>query len=140
MMSAPELLPPSFNEGWIFASLKGDGRPTTLAELIATADVLNHAIPTVVEVRASLAWLAARGWVVPHGEAIALTPRGQEIAANGRARRGGLFAIADNMGKAMRSPRFRYDPVRAAPPAFPFVTDAAIKRAYEAYRRAAAPD
>jgi hypothetical protein len=120
---------PSFNEAWIFASLKDDGSPTTLAELIAAADMLNHAIPTAAEVRSALAWLASRGWVVPEGEAIALTPRGREVAASGRGRRGGLFAIADNMGKAMRSPRFRNDPVVAAPPAFPFVTDAAVTRA-----------
>jgi hypothetical protein len=126
---------PRATDAWIFASLAGGGtgRATTLAQLVAAADVLNRALPTPDEVRSALGRLAARGLVARRGRSITLTALGRQVQSDGRARRGGLFSIVDNMRRAIRSPRHRAPPL-AAPPAFPFVTDAAMARACAAYR------
>ncbi|MBN1606740.1 MAG: hypothetical protein JW940_08905 [Polyangiaceae bacterium] len=82
--------------------------PTTLTELIARADGLNHAIPTTDEIVSALQRLYRHGLVVAAGHAIALTDLGRQIHANGWARRGGLFSVVDNMQRALRSPRFEH--------------------------------
>jgi hypothetical protein len=121
-------------DAWIFTALAGDAEVTTLGELIAAADYLNHSIPSASEVRSALVRLAARRLVVPRGESIALTALGRTVYADGRARRGGLFSLVDNMRKAIESPRHQCEQL-AKPPKFALVTDAAIARAYAEYRR-----
>jgi hypothetical protein len=121
-------------DAWIFAALVGDAPVTTLAELVAAADYLNHSIPSASEVRSALVRLAARRLIVPRGKSIALTALGRTVYADGRARRGGLFSLVDNMRKAIKAPRYRCERL-AKPPKFALVTDAAIARAYAEYRR-----
>jgi hypothetical protein len=99
----------SWTDAWIFASLAGTRArgATARANLIARADMLNHAIPTDAESTGALDRLAARGLVAVRGKTIALTALGRRVQADGLARRGGLFSIVDNMHKALRSPKFR---------------------------------
>jgi hypothetical protein len=91
----------SWTDAWIFASLSARGA-TTLPDLVARADMLNHAIPTAVEIHAALRALYREGLVTARRLPVALTARGRRIQADGLARRGGLFAIVDNMLKALR--------------------------------------
>ena len=128
---------PTATDAWIFASIAAGRRATTLADLVVGADSLNHAIPSAVEVRSALVRLAARRLVVARGQALSLSALGRRVHADGRARRGGLFSIVDNMRRAMRSPRHRTEP-DTAPPRFAFVTDAAMARAAAAHQRACA--
>jgi hypothetical protein len=131
----------SWTDAWIFASI-GDGG--ALADLVARADVLNHAIPTAREIARSLERLFARGLVGVRGKTIALTDLGRRVHADARARRGGMFAIVDNMQAALRSPKFaRERPPAPRPrsshalPRFWFVTKEAVTEACEEYRRRA---
>jgi hypothetical protein len=126
---------PSFEEAWMLASAEAseDGA-ATLGGLIARADVLNHAIPSASEIRSALERLSVRGLVRRRGRAVQLTQLGRDVLANAYARRGGLFAIVGNVQKALGSPKFRLE--RAARRvSFGFVTEAAVARAYAAYRR-----
>ena len=127
---------PSTGDAWIFASLAARGA-TTLAQLVARADMLNHAIPTVAEIRSALRVLHARGLVTVAGRAIRLTRPGRAVQASGLARRGGLFSIVENMQKALRSPRFGRAPA-AGRLNLAFVTRAALDRAYAQYAADAA--
>ena len=102
----------SWADAWIFASIGGGGgrargAAAARTDLIARADMLNHAIPTDAEITGALGRLAARGLVAVRGEAIGLTALGRRVQADGLARRGGLFSIVDNMHKALRSPKLR---------------------------------
>ena len=44
---------------WIFLSVFE--QPSSIQEVIATADYINHAIPTLRDVQISLGWLQAQG-------------------------------------------------------------------------------
>jgi hypothetical protein len=100
---------PSTNDAWILASLLARGA-TPLTELVVRADMLNHLIPSVAEVRSGLRYLHARGLIVIRRRTIVLTKLGRAVQANGFARRGGGFAVVENMEKALRSPRFGQAP------------------------------
>ena len=92
----------SWNDAWIFASLSARGA-TTLPDLIARADMLNHAIQTTGEIRAALRALYRGGLVTAPHLPTALTALGRRIQTAGLARRGGLFSIVDNVLKALRA-------------------------------------
>jgi hypothetical protein len=91
----------SWNDAWIFASLSARGA-TTLPDLIARADMLNHAVPTPAEIRAALRALYREGLVTARRPPTALTALGRRIQTDGLARRGGLFSIVDNVLKSLR--------------------------------------
>jgi hypothetical protein len=128
----------TWTDAWVFASLCGgtdeQQELTTLTELIARADGLNHAIPTTDEIVSALHRLHRHGLVVAAGHAIALTDLGRQVHANGWARRGGLFSVVDNMQRALRSPRFEHRVVTECLD-LSFVDDDALARAHEAYHR-----
>jgi hypothetical protein len=56
-------------DAWIFTALAGDAQVTTLGELVAAADYLNHSIPSASEVRSALVRLAARRLASSSGRA-----------------------------------------------------------------------
>ena len=107
--AAPDL---SWSDAWIFASIADDpaGDGANLTDIVARADVLNHAIPTVRELVPAFERLFERGLIAVDGKTIRLTDYGRRVQENGRARRGGLFSIVDNMHAALRSPRLAPDP------------------------------
>ena len=128
---------PSFiwTDAWIFASLNTSAAEqpgVALAELIATADYLNHAIPTLRELRSSLQTLHAHGLVEPREKKVALTPHGTTIYTKGLAKRGGLFSIVDNMLNALNSPRAKH-PQPTQPATFSFITQRALTKAHTEY-------
>jgi len=125
----------TWTDAWILASLNASTAEqpvVALAELIATADYLNHAIPTLQELRSSLRTLHAHGLVEPREKKVALTPHGAAIYAKGRAKRGGLFSIVDNMLKVLNSPRVKH-PQPIQPATFSFITDRALAKAHAEY-------
>lgn len=125
----------AFEVAWIFASLRPAGR-TPLTELVARADFLNHAIPTAAEIRAALERLFGLGLVDARDRAVVLTALGRRVHADGLGRRGGPFAVVENMRKALRSPRHALvEEPRAARPPFRFVTEASVAKAYAAYMK-----
>ena len=134
----------AWTEAWVFASVTdgAGGTGGTLADLVARADVLNHAIPTAREIAPALERLFELGLISVSGKRITLTDLGRRAQADGFGRRGGVFSIVDNMLKALRAPglaRDRPPPPRPrsshALPRFWFVTEQAVAEAHEEYMR-----
>ena len=59
---------------WIFLSVSD--QPTSLQNVIALADWLNHAIPSHKELQAGFGWLQAQGLVKKEGNYYSLTDKG----------------------------------------------------------------
>ena len=64
-------------DAWILLSVSAGG--STLRDVIAAADWINHAIPTAQELRTSLGRLRVWGLVERRGERFALTSAGGEM-------------------------------------------------------------
>ena len=62
---------------WIFLSIFE--QPTPLWDVIASADYINHAIPTLRELQTSLGWLQAQGLVKKEEKKYTLTEEGAAL-------------------------------------------------------------
>lgn len=62
---------------WIFLSI--GKQPTSLRDIIAVADGINHAIPTYKELQVSFSWLQAHELVRKEGKHYLLTEVGIEL-------------------------------------------------------------
>ncbi len=117
-------------DGWVLASMGHPERgmeDTDLFFLIHVADLLNHSIPELDEIRGALRLLYRYG-VVEFGDiGVRRTPHGHMVAQNCLARRGGLFSIVENMTNALNSPRIKHPTVTGTPDLSYFT-----KRRYEA--------
>ena len=71
----------------------------SLDELVPNADMLNHAIPTLAEVRQAVGRLVASGLMRVDGERLTLTDEGLHLA--GRAR-GGLFTKVEDLHRRLQ--------------------------------------
>lgn len=134
-MSGPAF---TWEDGWIFASLTGGKASSNLVDIVAAADVLNHAIPTAQELRAALRRLHAGGLVTIRARTVGLTPHGLRVYADGIKRRGGLFSVVDNMVKALNLPRHRLPP-SPEKANVSFVTAPLIARSHAEYERRLRP-
>lgn len=119
---------------WVYASF-GDQSDcpdgADLCSLIAGADAMNHAIPTLTEIVNACEILFRNGLVeFPEGR-FRLTTHGQRVSADGFGRRGGLFSTIDNMRKALN--KFDHPTVELTPD-LSFLTQSAFDAAYEQYR------
>ncbi|MAP08509.1 MAG: hypothetical protein CMM00_06705 [Rhodopirellula sp.] len=120
-----------FTTAWIFASVTADDG-ADLATLLGTADSLNHAIPTFEEVTRGLKSLHACGLINIGDSLIQLTSHGRAVADAGYARRGGRFAIPDNMRKSLDA---ALHPEIDSDPDLSFITEESLSAAYETYRK-----
>jgi hypothetical protein len=121
-------------DGWIFASLGSPERgldDTEIYALITVADVLNHAIPELDELRRSLRLLYEHGLVEFGDIGVRRTLHGHMVARNCDVRRGGLFSIVENMTKALNSTAIKHPSVEGTPDLSYFTKrryDAALKK------------
>jgi hypothetical protein len=88
-----------FSDAWFMTAVAIAKQPCDLAEVVAAADGINHAILLDSEVEQAVARLSGSGLVgVSRGPRFALTPEGQAIATR---RRGGLFAQVTSLLSAL---------------------------------------
>jgi hypothetical protein len=125
----------SSSHSWIFASLSGSPEAgSTLSEIVMRADMLNRAIPNPDEIVSALETLHSHGLIKIENDLTALTVHGQKVLANGLARRGGLFSIIENVGKALNSPAFDH-PAISGRADTSFLTDVAYATACNEYHQ-----
>lgn len=69
-------------------AMASENRPATLENISATADYINHAVPTAEELETSLSWLIAKELVAKTDNNFALTAKGKAeyVAASKRSR------------------------------------------------------
>lgn len=111
---------------WILLSVTT--QPTSLHRIIATADAINHAIPTQEELNVSLGWLAHRGLIRKDGELYRLTETGgeltQRVAAKWATRREEWNALAEMLSALIGA---------GAPP--DTLTEGQVEKACKAYNK-----
>jgi hypothetical protein len=98
----------TWSDAWVFASLRGainDPGKFSLASLITTGDLLNHAIMTEDEIKQGLRRLYMRGLVEIDEENIKVTELAKILYAKVEKKRAGLFSVIDNCQKVLNSPR-----------------------------------
>jgi len=122
---------------WVYASLgtQTDApEGTDLCSLIAAADMMNHAIPTRAEIVGACETLFRHGLIDFRNGRICVTPHERTVSEDGFGRRGGLFSTIDNMRKALN----KFDhPVVDDELDLSFLTESALKNAYQQYREMA---
>jgi hypothetical protein len=87
----------TFSDAWILAALAVTDTPdrdTTLAELMAAADGVNHAYPTDPEIQQAVARLTGTGLLTAGPDTFRLTEAGRAFVAR---RRGGAFGQVDSL-------------------------------------------
>jgi hypothetical protein len=72
----------------------------SLRDVIATADYINHAIPTDLEVRISVGRLSAAGLLAIDGDKLGLTPNGRELFKGKRS--GSVYDARDRLRVDLR--------------------------------------
>jgi hypothetical protein len=93
------------SDAWVFASIEGVGPDdgSTLAQVVATADLINHAILTEAEFTQAVGRLVAAGLIGAEAEADRYwrTEAGRALYRQGMKRRG-LFGWIDGIPPALR--------------------------------------
>ena len=102
----------SWDQGWILAAtfMMNKDEGATLAEVVAAADTINHAIPTVSELSVALSKLAGCGVVrISEGRYYVAA---EHLASLTKAmkRKGGVFAGADACLKWLRGAGLQGEP------------------------------
>jgi hypothetical protein len=79
---------PQSTYSWIFISLAmaSSAGPAGLREILGAADYIDHSIPTHEELRGSLGWLIARGFIESTDRRYSLTGAGREFYDEASAR------------------------------------------------------
>ena len=94
-------------DAWLLAATSSAAEGCTLTDLVATADGINHAVPSTAELADSLAHLIGSGMLLWHGDRLLLTPAGRAIH---RSWRHGLFSWSKALMPRLRTvPRVRGD-------------------------------
>ena len=94
-------------DAWILAATSSAAQGCTLTDLVATADGINHAVPSTAEIADSLAHLIGSGLLLWDGDHILLTPAGRAMR---RSWRQGLFSWSKALLPRLRTvPRVRGD-------------------------------
>jgi hypothetical protein len=106
-----------WSDAWLLLAVgcRLGAEPVSLPELIATADGIQHAVPTFDEVDGALARLTAAGLVTVHERAIRLTAAGKDLLSRTSADRKPIWrwqeALQRELPAAPWSPE--YDPATA---------------------------
>ena len=87
---------------WIFCALAAvrNNEGTSVRDIEAVADGINHAVPTQKEMDSSLRWTESRGLIVRTGKKIFLTDSGREFAARFFERPGSAMKTWDHIASA----------------------------------------
>jgi hypothetical protein len=121
-----------WNDGWILAAtlLVHKAGGATLAEVIAAADAVNHAIPTTDDLSRAFSRLADCGIVqIKNDRYLVARGRRRAVALSVTAR-GGLFSSADRCLKWLKTTGL--EPPQSSATAS--LSDAEVRAAYESYR------
>ena len=105
-------------DAWVFASLSGatsEAGQFSFSSLIATGDMLNHAIMTNEEIKQGLTKLYICGLVEIDEENINITKLAEIVYAKAKKRRGGLFSVVDNCLSVLNSPRTELADIKVVP-------------------------
>lgn len=119
------------SDAWIFLSIGDAGggeKWVRLPELIAAADMNNHAIPTAAELTQAVSNLVAAGLADTYATDTRLTSAGREEYERTRSRSGGHVGGMFALDTAWRSRRFPDSSSTSWE-----VTEAEVHDAYEAY-------
>jgi hypothetical protein len=100
--------------------------PAPLQDVIATADGINHAIPTDRELQVSLGWLRAQGLVKKVDRAYSLTPAGVALRA---------ACSAKTTMKTWDTVASRFAAIAPSSAHEDDVSSAEVAAAYQGYRR-----
>lgn len=127
--------PFAWSDAWIFAALQGaddESGQVALWKLIAVADMLNHAIVSVDELRQALLRLHGSGLVQVVDGQVFRTSLADSLHRKVRRMRGGMFSIVDNALKVLNSARTSLPVVERAPD-LKFLTRRTTSRAHREY-------
>jgi hypothetical protein len=122
-----------WSDAWILLAISYADQPqgAELPEIVATADGINHAIPSATELDGALNRLLAAGLIRRHKDAIAVTAAGSTAVKKASGRRKSLYGTSEDLGKLLAcpccGPRLRSVRRRVT------ITRAHAKRAYDAY-------
>jgi hypothetical protein len=123
--------PTSSSDTWVLlAILYGDGEAgRTLREVIATADYLNHAVPTYEELAGGLARLLAAGLAVEHTGRYRASARISTLYDDLGASHWSLWPLWDELERVVQAR------VSAAPTSLPFpvISRATYEEAVQVY-------
>jgi hypothetical protein len=121
-------------DAWVFASLRGTIGETgfSFASFLATANMLNHAIPTQEEIKQGFAKLHMRGLIEIENESITKTDMAETLYSKVDKKRGGLFSVIGNCFDVLNSPRMKL-PYRDTRPDLEFITPKYINDKYKEY-------
>ena len=78
---------------WILLSVRAS--PSTLQDIIAVADAINHAIPSHQELQTSLGWLRAQGLISKTEQQYTLTETGGLLLSDAQGRHRQIMKIWD---------------------------------------------
>jgi hypothetical protein len=119
------------SDAWVFASIEGVGPDdgSTLAQVVAKADLINHAILTEAEFIQAVGRLVAAGLIGAEADRYWLTEAGRALYRQGMKRRG-LFGWIDGIPPALRRLGEPQDNAWSLPPGV-------FDRAIEEYSREA---
>ena len=116
----------AFADAWVLTSIAISDRPCSLAELVATADGINHAILLDAEVDGAVGKLLATGLLdVTPDLAFDLTPKGSALVAR---RHGSLFTQVDSVLSLLDSVTARDQEFSLPPGAMQEAVDAYLAR------------
>jgi len=96
------------SDAWIFISMafyQGEAG-TSLRDLIATADYINHAIPTDDEIEAAINRLSSAGLVTVQDDHFYLTAAGRIVLQEFHGKRTSLLKMWELVGKQLDSAEF----------------------------------
>jgi DNA-binding PadR family transcriptional regulator len=118
--------PESQTYSWIFLCISEEG--STLQNIIAMADGINHAIPSHKELQTSLGWLQAKGLICKNEKRFALTEQGSKMLARLRKPDQSMFKNWEIVSAELQTMLGE-----TAPPANISVEE--TKVAYQAYKK-----
>lgn len=119
----------TWSDAWIFLSIsKRDG--STLDEIIAIADMLNHAIPTDKEIEMGINHLSRAGLICVDRDIFILTDNGNNLHKIVKNKSGGLFTLIDKMKKLLDKQEFPFLEISE----FSLMPNES-KKAYEIYQK-----
>lgn len=111
---------------WIFLSVPE--KPSSLQEIIAAADGINHAIPTHKELQTSFGWLIQQGLVCKDGKRYSLTEQGIELRRN-------LTKTSKTMMKSWDTVAKKFETMAGTSAIEDDVTGNDVTKAYSAYKK-----
>jgi hypothetical protein len=123
-------------DAWIFASLACATNPSgriLFPQLLHGADILNHAVPTLGEIKHAFRALHRRGLVRVRNGAVFLSPTASGLHHEARAKRAGLFSIVDNTVRVLNSPRRNFAKLECVPD-LRFITRSFLQRAWREFQ------